>query len=70
MKKVLRLEPARRRGSTCPLDLFGELDPLYVLLRLQHGLNVTVALQQALAVQVALFDVLPTAGVDPFQQCL
>ena len=52
------------------LDFFRELEPLDVLLGLQDGLHVAVALQQALAVQVPLLDVLLAPGVDSLEQRL
>lgn len=52
------------------LDFFGEFKPLYILLGLQDGLHVAVALQQALAVQVPLLDVFLAPGVDSLQQRL
>mmetsp|Transcript_49787 Transcript_49787/g.85611 ORF Transcript_49787/g.85611 Transcript_49787/m.85611 type:complete len:264 (+) Transcript_49787:225-1016(+) len=52
------------------LDFGKEAVALHVLLALQHGLHVPVALQQPLGVHRPLLDVLLPAGVDPLEQRL
>jgi len=56
-----------RTTRTHLLDFFRELEPFDVLLGLQDSLHVAVALQQALAIQVPLLDVLLPPGVNALE---
>lgn len=52
------------------LNLLRQLEPLHILLGLEDGLHVPVALQQAFAVKVPLFDMLFAPGINSLEQRL